>query len=427
MGWSERANMHNITRVFYFIFEHNEPRYVNETYTFTASVKSVDGTFSTSLRSTSGQFFYQPLPRKRRGVSNEPYCTVPTSGLSSSRLPAIIAFSTSAPAEVELDATASSEDSFQHQYPQSVACLKSELVDCTSAPISGPLPLLPVLPRIFVKPITYEFLTTKNEAFDARVRVIVEDVTGLRPIITINGRRFTARPVRADEVLSPFRYDLIAAVRLSPPDDLSVRVEVANPYGATTVADYSFEPIDAYGYWGFQLSGVKPVHYSHKPGGRTPLMPYAGVKATIEGLPVVGRDAPPPALSGAGTIVLQVGGELCPLPAVRTAEQCSPITLRDHNGDYTTFYVARQTVESIWFAPIDTDRRLPDPARLRGFFSARPGETVRVYPPRPGWAEGAPLPGAVATAGSPVVYVSGSLDDHKTVPASCLQLPDGSF
>lgn len=217
-------------RAFYFLFEQNEPQAVDETYTFVAEVTANDGLSSQSVCSASGNFVYKPFPKENEHVSSEPYREVPASGLSSSQLPAVVAFAADVPVDVPVEASVTAFDQYQQHNPVSVAALGSYFLDCIQDEPITSLPLLPARPRIFVKPITYEFLTTDDRPLDARVRVVVEDVTGMRPCIEINSNRHGVRETLSDRALAPFRYDLIISARLSPPYGLGIDVNVANAY-----------------------------------------------------------------------------------------------------------------------------------------------------------------------------------------------------
>jgi hypothetical protein len=268
---------------------------------------------------------------------------------------------------------------------------------------------------MFVKPITYEFLTTSARSLQARLRVVVEDVTGLKPSIRVNNRGFAGRVQPADRTLAPFTYDVVASARLSPPDRLSVDLEVANAFGRTTSAWYSFQGMDRYGQWGYELEGGEPVHYSHLPGGRTSLMPHAGFQAIIEDAPLVCRDGSTPDVLSMPMFVLTIGSRTYHVEASQYLNvEMSVVNMRDFDGQDSPFYVFRPKAATPWFALVDTDRSLTPSANERGFFPAASGDSVAVCLEGILSACEALGVGRSVCAGSTAEYVSGSIDNCRT-------------
>lgn len=399
-------------RGFYFFFSHNESPYVPESYSFKAEVTFKEGGERRKYDPASHTFWYRRLPRPGREASPH---FLPMQGglLPSEELPALIVFADRLPRGLEATATVAASDQYQWQDPAEIGQFSGGIVHFWNRETLGSLPLLPDAPRIFVKPLTYEYYTTGSQPFAARFRLVVEDWVGGTPRVAVNGRPVSlGSPLPADALPAPFLWDVQrASVPIDPARDMAIAIECRNRLGRSVQAGYRFREMDRLGAWGYELDGPDPVRYSALPGGRTPIAAYAGLFARCEGVPVVTKGPEP----NVGKLRLRIGDREHDLGCTcRVTGGPAPVLYRDESGrDVPGCYGWTVDWQSEVFALVACRERLPRTAEERRIFAAWPGERVEVAPKGVPTSE---LPTAflgiapAAIAGSAVELVSGSLE-----------------
>lgn len=396
-----------VRRGFYFLYSHNEWPAVTESYSFTAYVRA-DGRLWRTIQSTEGSFWYQPLTQGD-GAAGPSLKPLKNGQLPSSQLPAIVAFAADVPLGTTADASVVAFDQLQRQYPADVKPLVGEFIHAWEGTLLAELPLLPAAPRIFLKPITYEIHTTKPLSYQAAFRLVVEDISGHAPQVWINGRSVRlGRPAPAEMRLQMSRWDFHGSTRVTP-DNLVVSVRCRNSEGLEAEASYRFRKMNRYGEWGYEVDALAGTDFSPAPGGRTPLVPYAGVFARVGEIPVLTTEHTRPEINQSARMRISIDKQVYPTTADRVivSEEPSTVCLRDRYGDPFTWYVWDTAWRTDVFVLADTRQRLHRDATDRLILPR--GDVIAVIPDGTSSSQAAIGSSAVAVAGEPREFGIGSL------------------
>ena len=143
-------------RGFYFFFTHNEWPDVCEQYSFKAELRFPETGETRTYDSASHPFWYRRLPRPDRDGAAS-FSRIGGQGLSSDELPALVVFADDMPSDARVEVDVESSDQLQRQWPASVREFRGRFMHCWRGEPLMALPMLPNGPRIFLKPLTYEY------------------------------------------------------------------------------------------------------------------------------------------------------------------------------------------------------------------------------------------------------------------------------